>query len=401
LREADAKTLNSSRARKILLHVRATLLVADFLPCAPWVFGWFATIAFLAWTPLMAQSPAEAGWATPVGSPLDDPFAEQNPAVHQPPEMQVWPGQIPCPAAMGPVMAADPIQPQCPAATTLGDLLFADGRKTPADNRCGSFQKLSFVNTYLPRMGSNGFGWYDVELTSVWGVPFPNKDAPLVITPGFATHWLNGPASLDIPAQLHDVYTEFRWLPKIGEGFRADVAVQPGYYSDWDGSSTRAVRLTGHVSGIYDWTPTFQLVLGAAYLDRPDVEVLPIAGVIWKPDADSEYRLVFPAPKIAWRLPFIRSPDPYYVRETSTETWFYFAGELGGGTWAIRHSDGTSDLMSYGDWRVYLGTETRTIEGISSHIEFGYVFHRLIRLSSTGDDTQVGNTAMVRAGVNY
>ena len=146
------------------------------------------------------------------------------------------------------------------------------------------------MNTYLPRMGDNGFGWYDAELTSVWGVPFPTKDAPLVITPGIATHWLDGPASLDIPAQLHDVYTEFRWLPKIGEAFRLDVAVQPGFYSDWDGSSTRAVRLLGHVSGIYDWTPTFQLVLGAAYLDRPDIEVLPIAGFIWKPDADSEYQ---------------------------------------------------------------------------------------------------------------
>ena len=117
-------------------------------------------------------------------------------------------------------------------------------------------------------------------------MPFPTKDAPLVITPGFATHWLNGPDSLNIPAQLHEVYTEFRWLPKIGEYFRADVAVQPGYYSDWDGSSTRAVRILGHVSGIYDWTPTFQLVLGAAYLDRPDIEVLPIAGFIWKPDPD-------------------------------------------------------------------------------------------------------------------
>ena len=125
----------------------------------------------------------------------------------------------PCPAADGPGHASEPAPPQCPAPTTLGDLLFADGRNTPGDNRCGAFQKLSFVNTYLPRMGADGFGWYDVELTSVWGVPFPTKDAPLVITPGIATHWLDGPASLDIPAQLHDVYTEFRWLPKIGERF--------------------------------------------------------------------------------------------------------------------------------------------------------------------------------------
>ena len=166
----------------------------------------------------------------------------------------------------------------------------------------GRLSEASFVNTYLPRLGGNGFGMYDVELTSVWGVPLPTKEAPLVITPGFATHWLDGPSGLDIPSQLHEVYTEFRWLPKIGDSFRADVAVQPGYYSDWDGSTTRAVRILGHGAGIYDWTPTFQIVLGVAYLDRPDIELLPIAGIIWKPDPDAEYRLVFPEPKISWRL---------------------------------------------------------------------------------------------------
>ena len=45
--------------------------------------------------------------------------------------------------------------------------------------------------------------------------------------------------------------------------------------------------------------------------------------------------------------------------------------------------------------------ETRTILGLGSQIEAGYVFHRLIHLNSTGEDTQVGNTAMVRAGVNF
>ena len=85
----------------------------------------------------------------------------------------------------------------------------------------------------------------------------------------------------------------------------------------------------------------------------------------------------------------------------SVERWFYVAGELGGGTWAIRHSDGTSDLMSYSDWRLFLGLENRTIAGLSSHIEIGYVFHRRIHLSSTGNDVDVGDTLMARAGVNY
>ena len=378
-------------------------LRAPYRLCVPWrtahgvsLLLWLSSLA-------MAQMPAAP---PPPESPMDNPFGEQNPGVYQPPDVQALPEQAPCPLPMGPPIATEPAPPQCPPPTTLDELLFADGRRTPADNRCGSFQKLSFVNTYLPRMGDNGFGWYDVELTSVWGLPFPTKDAPLVITPGFATHWLDGPASLDIPAQLHEVYTEFRWLPKIGERFRADVAVQPGYYSDWEGSAARAIRLLGHVSGIYDWTPAFQFVLGAAYLDRPDIEVLPIAGFIWKPDADAEYRVVFPAPKIAWRIrdyPLINADPPFVLHPppAKTEYWFYLAGELGGGTWAIRHSDGSSDLMSYGDWRVFMGLENRDITSFGSFIEAGFVFHRLIRLSSTGENMQVGNTAMVRAGLNF
>jgi hypothetical protein len=343
-----------------------------------------------------------AAWGQSRGNPLDNPFSDPDPSV-DPQPLQGPPGAVPYSV---PPLQPVPMPQPTPEPTTLGDLLFGDGRKSPEDNRNGAFQRLSFVNAYLPRMGANGFGWYDAALTTVWGFPLPTKDAPLVITPGIATHWLDGPANLDIPAQLHEAYTEFRWLPKIGEQFRLDVAVQPGYYSDWDGSSARAFRVTGHLSGIYDWTPTFQFVLGAAYLDRPDIEVLPVAGVIWKPRSGEEYRLVFPEPKISWCIDkdpdiIIRENLAAYQPPVRTELWFYLAGELGGGTWAIRHSDGTSDLMSYGDWRVFTGMETKSLLFVSSFVEVGFVFHRLIHLGSTGEDTQVGNTAMVRGGLYF
>ena len=262
-------------------------------------FRAFSVLAFaIAWMDGLAGASAQAPSTSPE-SPLENPFPGRQPTFYQPPDEQLLPL---LPPGMPPAISADAAGPSMqPAPAGLDDLLFGDDRKTPEDYRSGAFQKLSFVNTYLPRMGgADGFGTYDVELTSVWGVPFPTKDAPLVITPGFATHWLDGPAGLDIPAQLHDVYTEFRWLPKLGEHFRADVAVQPGYNSDWDGGTDRALRIMGHGSAIFNWTPTFQIVLGCAYLDRPDIELLPIAGFIWKPDPDAEYRLVFPTPKISW-----------------------------------------------------------------------------------------------------
>ena len=338
---------------------------------------------------------------------LENPFPEQRPGYSPLTDQQMLPLLPPGIPPAAPPGTMEPVPQQPPPPATIGDLLFGDNRKTPEDYRSGAFQKLSFTNTYLPRMGGDGFGIYGFELTSVWGLPCPTKDAPLVITPGVGTQWLDGPVGLDIPAQLHEVYTEFRWLPKLGDRFRADIAVQPGFYSDWDGSSDRAIRIMGHADGVFDWTPTFQIVLGAAYLDRPDIELLPIAGFIWTPDPDVEYKLVFPTPKISWcidKVPeqLIRggngiscAPPP------KIEWWLYLAGELGGGTWAIRHSDGSSDLMSYSDIRVFLGLEDRTIVGLGSQIEIGYVFHRYIRLTSTDDNFDLGDTLMVRAALNY
>jgi hypothetical protein len=290
---------------------------------------------------------------------------------------------------------------------TLGDLLFGDNRNTPEDYRSGAFQKLSFVNDYLPRFGAEGFGIYEAVLTSVWGVPCPTSNAPLVVTPGFGTQWLDGPAGLNVPAQLHEVYVDFNWLPKLGDRFRADIDLQPSYNSDWGGGSDRAVRIMGHGAGIFDCTPHFQIVLGCAYLDRPDIELLPIAGFIWKPGRDAEYRLVFPTPKISWCV--YREPGSFawepmrdrWLQPASSEYWLYLAGELGGGTWAIRHSDGASDLMSYSDVRIFLGLENRTIIGLGSQIEIGYVFNRYIRLTSTNDNFDVNPTLMVRAALNY
>jgi hypothetical protein len=365
--------------------------------------------AFGAWVLLYLASLARAQ-APPPDSPLENPFPEQRPGIYQAPDEQLLPLLPPGIPPAIPEAGGMPGTAQPPQPVTIGDLLFGDNRQTPEDNRAGAFQKLSFVNTYLPRLGgADGFGIYGVELTSVWGIPCPTTSSPLVITPGFGTQWLDGPAGLNIPPQLHEVYTEFRWLPKLGDRFRADIALQPSYNSDWDGSSDRAVRIMGHGAGIFDWTPHFQIVLGCAYLDRPDIELLPIAGIIWTPDRDVEYRLVFPTPKISWCIdkwnPLWGKPVNggmgYRPPPATTDRWLYIAGELGGGTWAIRHSDGESDLMSYSDIRVFLGLETKSLTLIGSQIEIGYVFRRYIRLTSTDDNFDLGDTLMLRAALNY
>ena len=143
-----------------------------------------------------------------------------------------------------------------------------------------------------------------MEISMVLGFPFPTRDSPLVVTPGFAVHYLDGPADVGLPPRLFDAYAEFRWLRRLTPQWGIDVAVTPGVFSDFQQSESQAMRITGHVVAAWTWTPTLTLVLGGTYLDRPDVPFLPVCGLTWTPNPDVKFDLVFPKPKISRRVYF-------------------------------------------------------------------------------------------------
>ena len=223
----------------------------------------------------------------------------------------------------------------------------------PAAPGRASFKSCSSRASWLPRNGDEGFGFDTLELKTVLGLPCPTREYPLLITPGFAVHYLDGPAAVALPPQLYDAYLEFRWLGHVTPRLGYDVAVTPAVDSDFRQHSSQALRVTGH--GIAAWTcsPTLTLVLGADYLDRTDVPLLPVAGLVWKPNDNAKFELVFPQPKISHRF--------YWngIVNQDIEDWIYIGGELGGGTWAIQRGDGANDVFSYRDLRVFLGVERK------------------------------------------
>ena len=107
----------------------------------------------------------------------------------------------------------------------------------------------------------------------------------------------------------------------------------------------------GHGAAAWTWNDTTKLVLGAAYLDRPDVELIAIGGVIWTPSDDVKFDLVFPHPKISQRI--------YWTGECGDDVqdWAYIAGEFNGDAWAIRRSDGLDDQVVISDYRLVFGME--------------------------------------------
>ena len=70
--------------------------------------------------------------------------------------------------------------------------------------RNGVFQRLLFDATWLAPGGADGLGNNDLQLQGIFALPCPTINSPLVITPGFAVHYLQGPQNADLPPRLYE-----------------------------------------------------------------------------------------------------------------------------------------------------------------------------------------------------
>jgi hypothetical protein len=276
----------------------------------------------------------------------------------------------------------------------LPELMEPANPDRPPDARDGAFQRLIFTGTWLAGGGADGLGLSHLEIKSVFGLPVPSRRSPLVITPGFGVYYVDGPHSPDLPPRLYEAYAQFRWWKRMGPQFGMDFAVTLGVFSDFQQAADRAIRTPGHIAAAYEWTPELKGILGVAYLDRPDVNILPIGGVVWNTPL-WKLEMVAPKPRIARRVFWCGA---YGER---LKDWLYLAGEFGGGTWAIRRADGMDDRVVYRDYRVLLGLERWDLEGLDGCFEVGYVFGRNLEYASPTADSHPTGTILLRAGATY
>ncbi len=311
------------------------------------------------------------------------------PAVEQPeasPPAQL----ISHPDSTAEILQAPGEQQAAPASDPTAEL------KLPPGVRNGVFQKILFDTTWLAPGSGDGMGSLDVQIQGVFAVPCPKRESPLVMTPGFAVHYLEGPKNVDLPPQLHEGYMQFRWLSQVTPQLGLDLAVTPGYYSDFNQDSNNAYRVPAHAAAAWTWSETLKIAAGAAYLDMPSASnVIPIGGLIWTPSKDLQFDILFPHPKLAKRV--------YWSGHEGDDIqdWIYIAGEFANDSWAIRRSDGSDDQVMLRDYRLLLGVERKAIGGISSRFEVGYVFGRRIRYVSDTPDFYPSDTVLLRGGLTY
>jgi hypothetical protein len=293
------------------------------------------------------------------------------------------------PSSMPAIPMTEPLYPANPTPSLRESL-------TPPDARSGFFQKAKFQTAYIPQFDEDSLGWTDLRTEVVTALPFFTRENPIIITPSYELHFLDAPAGIELPPRLHDLVMDFHTFRVFDNKWIVDVAVAPGFYTD-DHSfdSDEALRVNGRALGIYAPTLDVKWVLGVTYVDGGWAKVVPVAGVIYEPTDDVKYELVFPRPRVAWRL--VNSPVP-----GRDEYWFYVLGEFANAAWAFEQNDGDPDVLAYRDWRAIIGLEHKVIGGISSRIELGYVFNRDIKVASiSGDDISLDSSLLLRAGISY
>ncbi len=348
--------------------------------------------------------PGAAGAGVPAASPTA-PYAAPTygaPAPYAPPPAN-FNGTIQPPTGWDPYAA-----PVAPPGTLLPqDPYFPCGPQISMAAMQKFVQHVDFNYDWFAGHGENELGINDVNLDVTFAIPlFQNIATPLLITPGFAVHYWEGPVSVppepaDLPPRTYDAYLDFCWNPQISPWFGAELNFRTGLYSDFDVVSSAAFRFMGKGLAVIRLSDHMVLKAGVWYIDRVLVKILPAGGLVWTPNPDVYFDILFPNPKIGKRLATLGT----------TEWWLIADGCYGGGSWFIRRNsglappgpaDGTETNFDYNDVEIAVGLEFRTVRHLDGLFEIGGSFSRQLVYQDNQPQFYFPNsTVFIRAGLTY
>ncbi len=249
--------------------------------------------------------------------------------------------------------------------------------------------------TWMPGNGPEELGMHEADLSVTFAIPFlHNPHTPLLVTPGFATTWWNGPSpphppNPELPSRLYAAYLDSAWNPQITPVLGGELAARIGVYSDFREVTVDSIRYQGKGCVLLSISPNMTVKAGVQYLDRQHIKLLPAGGLIWTPNADARFDIIFPDPKLAWRLHRIGNVD----------WWFYGRGEYGGDSWTVNDPGGVIET-DYNDFRVAIGLESDNPGRLAGYAEVGYSFEREIYQNGAASMTP-NSTVFVGAGLSY
>jgi hypothetical protein len=236
---------------------------------------------------------------------------------------------------------------------------------------------------WLAPGGAHGFGMTDLDVNHTWLLGYDDLPA-LNITPGMGMHLWSGPLGLNLPARVYDLYVDFLWRPIDRQRSGVSFGMTPGLYGDFTRFDGHTLQFTGWGLGNYRFNSEWNALGGLAFVRQLRSHWLPIGGVVWTPNDDTRVEMLIPKPRLVRRC---RS-DEY------GSAFWYLAGQLGGGAWAVADTPTNNVLVSYSDLRLLVGLETFHVRGREWNAEVGYVFSRHLAINGNAAQSPAGTALL-------
>ena len=269
--------------------------------------------------------------------------------------------------------------------------------KVPPDFRKLMRPRFDFGAEWLPETSGVAIGSYDARVT-VPTVPIFGPPPPMV-TAGFSFTDLHAPVGFDLPSTLYDVSLGISGMRKLNDRWMLRWMLSSAIATDWENTSSDAWQFRGGVFGIWQCSDTWQITLGALATGRNDLPALPAAGAIWKPSERVRVDLMMPRPRINFMLADLGR----------RQHWVYAGGGLDGGTWAYQRASGVDEMLTYREWRLVLGWESKPpgrfggppAPGLKVGTEIGYVIGRTFEFDTDAPDLDPDNALLLQATLKF
>ncbi|WP_243688438.1 DUF6268 family outer membrane beta-barrel protein [Geotalea toluenoxydans] len=170
---------------------------------------------------------------------------------------------------------------------------------------------------------------------------------------------LSAPAGAHLPDELHTLSVKLSGNYHVNKRTAVTVLASPGLNGDFKGIDTDNIRTQIGVLGFYDKTEKLTLLAGVIYQQgNESIPVLPVLGVIYRPNEQWTLGLAAPRPGITF------SPN-----RTSS---YYIGGEISGTEYQLHDKSIGAEKVLYRDFRAFAGAEYLLFSAVKINLSGGY-----------------------------
>ena len=227
--------------------------------------------------------------------------------------------------------------------------------------------------------------------TSGWPGAMPNWIFSW--TPEFNYRGWDGPSTPDLPGHGLRFGSDFEIATPANNPWSFQLGFTPAFVNDFN-ASINSDSWNFDARGVLFFRPSQQLMIaaGAAFLDRVNDTVIPVAGIIWTPNQNWEWRLMFPKTRVS-----------VFLGNWGHEAkWLYAGVEYNNEAYqvGVLSPSGRDEKVGFIDYRATLGLRGEA-GGVSTFGEVGYVFAREVDYLHGTPGYDISPNLYVRLGMRF